>query len=390
MQFEPDFASVMHQLIHQSEKPTELKDALNLHTNYFMGIMQQNKHQNLRTFQFFLSKIDFLYEELQSTGIDSKYYKQLLDFLIENCFLLCVEFKGNIKEPEDDFAKIRFQNKRRLTSVDSYVRSSIFNGEEFKTELEQYVYAELSQHLLPNDPYSLLYNEYYMHTQEWVENTIQAMLEKLKQDAYAINTYPNLILVLVLLKQHGFSEDYIKQAMNYMIQNVEKQDVHEHRLDDHVPAQDGNVIRECKEYIEKVNKAIYTLQEEQWSQSMRDILEKKEDWASQLSSYIDSIKGSMPYESLIFDRVDADIWVQKILASDACNINSFRRFLNQIYPSNVIKRNVKKDMLVLKEIGEKVQQHEETDLIKKMQLSWLTEQIGEICKRNGGVCKNVK
>ena len=382
LQFEADFVTVMHQLIHCSHKDKELEEALHSKVNYFMSIMTSNEHQNLRTFQFFLSKIDCLYEQLPKMGMELQYQKQLLDFVIENCFLLCVEFKGNIKEPEDEFNKISFQNKRRMQSILRYVRASIFEAEKYREDLEKYVYAELAQRLPSDDPYCQLYNEYYIQNQQWVEDKLQRVLEGLEQNKYLLNLYPNMIYLLVTLQQYGFSEVYLDQASAYMIKNIERQDPNSHTLDMHVPTEDGNIIKECRKRVEKINSTISTVREMQWSQGMKDILQNQKDWSLRLMKYIEKICESMPFETLIISRVDTNSWMKLLLNSDAREIDYFRRFLNRIYPSNVIKRNVKKDMQVLKEISERLKQHSEQDLIKKMQISWLTEQIDEICQRN--------
>lgn len=54
-------------------------------------------HYNLRTFQFFLSKVCYLYTKFNTIEIDEEYRGRLLHFLIEDCFMWSVLFKGDRK-----------------------------------------------------------------------------------------------------------------------------------------------------------------------------------------------------------------------------------------------------------------------------------------------------
>lgn len=380
--FEADFSAVMHKLINNCENNHDLKEVLNDSVQYFVNVMKEDKHQNLRTFQFFLSKIEYLYTEFELLDVCLQYKSSVLKFLVENCFMLCVEFKGNVLEPEEHFLRICFQNKRRLKSVDSYVRYSIFTKTEFDLEICNYISIEIADKLPSDDPYSQLYNEYYIQTQDWVEQKLGQVLNKLQKNGYSLNLYQKMLLLLIRLRKYGFDEKYLNNAVELMIENIHKGDVPLNIIDDCIPSDDGEEIAKCREIISKLNKEIRASKEEYRQKEMQQIIESGEGWAKQLDSYLNGKRNDMPFDALIISKVDKDIWVKRILESSAADIHCFRECLQSIYPSNVVKRNIKEDMIVIEGIIEELKAHNEPDLIKKNQLEWLIKQLSEIHERH--------
>lgn len=193
--YEPDFSEIMHKLINRSNLDIELKKKLDENVKSFVDELKDKHHYNLRTFQFFLSKMDYIYSEFNRyKDIESKYWDRILDFLIENCFILCIAYKGNIQEPEDELGKIMYRRRLILHSVDNYVRNSVFAEDEFRKELKQYIDIEVKNKLDDDDPYSLLYNQYYIQPQSWVQEKINEILDKLELDMYQVSIYIKLYM----------------------------------------------------------------------------------------------------------------------------------------------------------------------------------------------------
>lgn len=378
--FEADLVSVIHKLIKQCKSDDNLKKHLNDNVKNFIDIMLENKHDNLRTFQFFLSKMEYLYTYFLSFKIDSRYKNAALDFIIQNCFMICVEHRGNIQGPEDEFLQICFQNKRRMPTILNYVKYSIFDSEPFLNDINAYINAELAIRLPNNDPYTLLYDQYYLQTQDWVEEKIKLILNKLRQNEYESNLYSNILIILTRLVKYGFSEEILLQAEEYMISNVKQ--VKSNILDDCIASDKPEEIRKCKEIIHRINSQIRLNRESSREQDIIKILNDNESWAEELNNYWNINRQHIPHEVEILSYADADFWSQKILDSNAGNIHQFRIFLNSLYPDNVIKANVDDDMLVVQYILNKLEAYEDSDKIKNMQLTWLKEQLSKIYQRH--------
>lgn len=380
LEYETDMVAIMHYLIHNSKNTEELKRNLNDSVQGFIGTMATYKHRNLRTFQFFLSKIKYLAEQFNEAGIDKKYAPVALNFMIGNCFMLCVEYKADVKEPEEHLAKICFQNKRRLKAVKDYVEHSSFDKTGFITEIAVYVEAELANRLPDDDPYSQLYNEYYIRTQSWVEEKIEQVLGKLKNNEYRFNLYAKMLMVFLHLKECGFSEEIVSKAETYMIENA-KQSEKERILDDFIPSENPEIIEKCRGIIQKINREVRAAKENSWQRAIQDILQKEESWGRELEVYWNNNRQNIPFDVQLLSSVDAEALAEKILHSDSENIYQFRLFLDGLYPHNVIKSNTNEDMKVVNTIIEKLGGYEEGDLIKKAQLSWLKEQLIQIRQR---------
>ncbi|GFI17698.1 hypothetical protein IMSAG249_01512 [Lachnospiraceae bacterium] len=380
LRYEADLVAIIHKLINKCKSDTNLKKHLDDNVKYFIDVMSENEHDNLRTFQFFLSKIEYLYTYFLSFEIDNRYKNAALDFIIQNCFMICVEHRGNVQGPEDQFLQICFQNKRRMTTILNYVKYSIFDSESFLNDVIGYINAELASRLPDNDPYTLLYDQYYLQTQDWVEEKIKLILEKLRQNEYDSNLYPNILIIFTRLVKYGFHEEILLYAEEYMVSNVKhgKNNI----LDDCIASDKPEEITKCKEIIHRINSQIRSSRESSRAQDILKILNDNESWAGELNNYWNINRQHIPHEIQILSYADTDFWLQKILDSSAENIHQFRIFLNSLYPDNVVKANVEDDILVIQSVLNKLEAYEDSDKIRNMQLTLLKGQLSQIHKRH--------
>lgn len=385
LRYEADLVPIIHKLINQCKTDTQLRDHLNNNVRYFINDMSENKHDNLRTFQFFLSKIEYLYFHFSSFEIDRRYRDAALDFIIQNCFMICVEYRGNIQGPDDQFLQICFQNKRRMPAIINYVKYSIFDPESFLNDITVYINAELATHLPDNDPYTLLYDQYYLQTQDWVEEKIKLILERLHQNEYKSNLYSNILIIFIRLVKYGFPEEILLHAEEYMISNVKQGN--SNILDDCIASDNAEEIKKCKAIIHRINCQIRSSRESLRTEDILKILSNNESWAKELINYWDTNRQQIPHEIQMLSYIDADFWLQKILNSNAENIHHFRMFINGLYPDNVIRGNADDDMLIIQSIINRLKSYTDSDKIKNMQLMWLKEQLSKIYQQHIGYMK---
>ena len=383
LEYETDMVAIMHRLIHNSKNTVELKRRLNDNVQGFIGTMVTYEHRNLRTFQFFLSKIKYLVEQFNEAEINKKYASAAMDFMIGNCFMLCVEYKADVKEPEERFAKICFQNERRLKSVKDYVEHSSFDKKGFETEIAVYIESELSNRLPSDDPYSQLYNLYYIRTQVWVEEKIEQVLKKLKNNEYRFNIYSNMLVLFLQLIEYGFPEEILLKAEQYMIENAKQSDK-ERILDEFISSENPKIIEKCRGIIQKINREVKAAKAYFWQKAIQDILQRDESWGKELETYWNNNKQYIPSDVQLLSCIDADAMATKILHSNAENILNFRMFLDGLYPQNVRRLYIDEDMKTINNIIEKLEGYEESDLIKKAQLSYLKEQLVQIKQHQQG------
>ena len=145
MHYQSNVREICKQLIANTSLDNTLAKELNEHIDIFYDYMNQYSHHNLRTFQFYISKISYLCQKLSELSIDDDYFDAVMSFLIQDCFIWAIEFKSDINK---------------------------------------YINEQLREKLSNNDPVNQLYNGYYYHSQEWCEEQIQIIKNKLSNDKY--------------------------------------------------------------------------------------------------------------------------------------------------------------------------------------------------------------
>ena len=387
--YQTDFSVIMHKLIAQSRLELALKQILDCKVKYFVEELNHMKHYNLRTFQFFLSKVEFIYKKyLMIDGIDNLYWERALDFMIENCFMICVEYKGNIQEPEDEFLKIAYKKQIIIQSINIYVRECVFDEIEFKKEVNQYIETELMSKLDDDDPYSLLYHQYYMRPQSWVQVKTEQVLDRLKNNRYPISSYRNILILFITLKKFGFDPAILEKAMDFMIENVKSRS-NQLQISMEFMITDEEVIAECKVLINRINNSLKGIKELTMQQNLEQILDEQEQWGESIKKYIHSAEFKNQDQTTFLNKLSPQIWCDKIKRSDPGNIHRFRECLKELYPDNVIWEYRKGDMTTIQYIIEQLKNNnEEDDLIRKMQIKWLIDQLSKIHKGYNSVTTN--
>lgn len=379
MHYEPDFSEVIHTLIHKWNGDIYLKELLESNTENFIAQMNQYHQHNFRTFQFFLSKIEYLYHKLSKLQIEKQYFNSVAAFVVQNCFMLCVEFKGNVKEPKEYYQKIYFQYRKFFESIQLYVQTSMFNEEKFKEEVYSYIQTELINKLPDDDPYSELYNNYYIKPQIWCEERITYILDKLERDEYQPQLYGNILILFVILKNAGFNADIVMRATGMMLENVKKSGVIGKISEDLITVQDKEVKDEVVKIIQSLNNSIEGNKQEYQRRSLEEMLQDKENWSKLILAYINSNSFSRYEASGFLSQVSGEQWMDAVLQSDPEQIMDFRTIIYKAYPEGIVQKNLFKDIPVMKQILEGLKQHEEkNDLIKKLQLSWLINDLEKI------------
>ena len=149
----------------------------------------------------------------------------MAEFIVRNCFMLSVEFKGKVQEPEERLQKIIFQQRTIIKSIQNYVRTSAFDNAVFQKEISSYIKTELANRLPEQDPYNELKKNYFVRSQKWCEEKIESILDKLQWNEYPVSIYGNIIILFVMLKEIGFPTNIIERAENDMLENIKKSSV---------------------------------------------------------------------------------------------------------------------------------------------------------------------
>lgn len=376
LHYEPDIEQIFVLLVEKTSISDNNKVRILNEMEDLKSVMNYYGHHNLRTFQFFLSKVSYLLERLKEIEVQKEYEERIKTCIIDECITSSVKYKANVKlaKWEQEISIARANPK--LKSIINYVEKGEFNIEEYKTDVNKYI-GELSQTVSHDDPYSLLYNQYYYQSQKWCEEKIEEMLQLLEADTYPRCVYTKMIIILVRLVSYGFDENYLLRAKEAMINNTQNNS-NLVRIDKDVFFLDDSEMKHrIQVIINEINQAISMNGNLERRKNINEIL-NGDNWVEELGTYIDSFENKFAPDMGIFRQADSDTWCQAFYKANSKEIDDFRRILIELHPRNVIRQGVEEDISVIKEIVDKLEPEREGDLIKRKSLEWLKNQFQEI------------
>lgn len=378
LRYSPDMPGICTTMVKQAPLTVEKRSVLLEQMGTIQSVVRLYNHHNLRTFQFFLSKITYLMEQIDNCPVPDKMQHTVLSEVANECFRATVKYKANVRPPKWEQEQNVMQGIK-FPSIRVYVEKGEFQSEIMNNEVADYV-KELENAITADDPFNLLSNEFYLHPQTWCQEKMALLLNRLRDNEYPRHMYLRIIVLLCRMKKYGFSQKYLDDAKKYMIKNVERVSDAEiietnflHLFDDEI-----ELGTQIKQIAEDINQAITESNGQKRQSSITGIL-KDEKWASELEEYLNP-RGEMYYtsEEPVFCQADCTLWMEAIKNSSLEEINIFRSLLGRIYPHNYRKESAKSDIPILRKISEMLESNAETDLIRKTVLGWLKEQLDEI------------
>lgn len=377
LHYQPDIKSIIKTIIMGSDADGFLKEILLESVDDFYLIMDMYNHYNLRTFQFFLSKVCYLCEKFNTIDIEGEYKKRLLYFLVDDCFRWSVQFKGDIPVPTDRWERATYEARKKSAAIKMYVEAGEFEEDVFKEDLKKYVESELRRKLPDDDPFSLLYHQYYYHTQKWCEEKLEEVKQRLQSGKYPLFIYTKLIVLIANLIEIGFSESYMADIKSLMIENITKMDTPVKLDNDVFFIEDKERKQKVKNIIDEINLVIIAQDKQMKQKTIGEIL-SSEKWIEELDKYTGSDNYKLSMDISVFAKADAKQWIRSITEASVEDIDLFRHWLGSHFPSNIIRESAKIDLPIIKEIIEGINSEDENDLIKRANLSWLKEQMRSI------------
>lgn len=348
--YEPDMRSIFEALIKKSAMSEDVKQILIDGLGTIKSTLDTYGHHNLRTFQFFLSKAKYLCEKAQNIEELKEEYKEgALVFIIYDCLIWAVMFKGNYQPPTDLFRKAEYESRKKSQSIELYVRTGEFEEDFFKREMLGYIEEELINKLQNDDPLFLLSNQYYFHKQEWCEEQIQYIMERLKENRYTISQYVTVLIALARLIELGFSADYLTNAKELMLSNIPNmQTVYKINLGayNHLHSSIREMIQPI---VVELNNAIIGQDEKLKYSSISGIL-MQENWVDLLEEYSGVKHSGFVPNKMVFSAAPAQLWLEAICGSMPDNLDLFRRWLGRQYPCDFVRSELIDDIRIIQEV----------------------------------------
>ena len=376
LKYEPDIDVSISEIIKSSNCDNFTKMRLEKNVKLFISTMENYNHKNLRTFQFFLSKVNYLLEKLTSVEIEDEYRDAVSSHVISETFVQSVEYKANYHPARDSHVRLSIEQDTKFQSIKLYIECGIYNQKDFQQDIWK-LQVELAAKIPEDDPYYLIYQQYYFHTQAWCEEQLEKVLQRLEKNKYPISFYEKIIVSIQRLNDLGFDIKYMDQAKKLRLTNIESMGEVTEIGSDLWYIHDLEDKEKVSTIINEINNAIKQHSEITSRETVSDIL-LHDDWVERLNHYVNPKKSLYIQDMLIFSKAEPKQWLNALHRASPKDIDAFRNILNDMYPSGVKRESYNEDAQNIKTILKGLDGLKEEDLIKKACLGWLKNQIKDI------------
>ena len=377
----PVLQDVFTKLIRSKEIDDRLQSLLLEKLSFYEDYMVKEEHPNLRTFQFYLSKVRELYNEISK--LDGVGQEPFLKYIIKYSFKVCVCYKNDTLEQtwegneEYGFKAIGktdiFGNELAFRFVDEFVTKSILEEEKIKRMLEVYEDEYIKKREEEVDVLRDLESGWYVSDDNTVAEKIKRIIEALNQDKYEIKEYPRIIGLFIELEYAGFSNKIVSDmliAMKNSVNNLKK------RVNigvEYSMLKEGEKRERCKEILADIQNEIDQQFQIHLSDTMESYLEKEDGWAESLHDYVRKNRMEISNTDGFLAQFEIFQLVEKISKSMSYDIHAFRGCILGLYVQTSMGDALKLEydkVVALKEEVEKIDQSH-FDNIKKMQIGYL-------------------
>lgn len=366
VKYAPNYIDTISDIINKQN--INNKDVLLKLLNTFDQRSKEFNRYNIRTFLFFLSKVDYLLAK-----IDYK-YKSVYPEIIEYCYCSCVYYKdygknytwnendsfGNVgydlnindtKENDDDklFHISDFYFKG-FKFVDDYITNGDLNKDNINNTIAEYI--KIQKNSKNDEDLNNLYN-WNLCSDKEVNRTIDNIIAKLESQTFNISLYPQIISSVSTLETEGVIKNKYEKMEKIMFKNVSNShgndDSLRMRISDYL---DPRAKEKANNTIIKINNLLL----ENSIKDERDIINKllkKDNWGKELYDYYcDKYVKHILYDFLIY--VDMDLLSSKIIEINSTNCGYLRYTIESTYRASNFAEIYYKDLEKLEIIRKKL------------------------------------
>lgn len=384
----PNLEKIMQTLIHDSSMNIDLKALLKSNIDFFVKYMDELDHLNLRTFQFFLSKIENLYDVI--SGIKNQAQTAFFNYILQYCFKICVNYKAGTLlyswERKQEYGNIRFSkldifgHSLAFRFVDDFVVDSVLDSKRVEKMMGIY---EAEFFLLKSEsemPFRKLESSWHILEDREVEKYLDETLDGLSKNEYKIGEYARIIPLMLRLEKIGFSSDYLQRAVSYMKANLKLLGKCVAIDDLYHPGEDKSINQRTKEILDELNRFIDESFKENVKDTIGEIIVGGDGWAGRLLDYVEKNKQDIHRSSGFLVQLNVNCLAAKVQESTAKDIYDFRSCLFRVYDNQFMHGVLDEEREDMEKLLQGIMGSNQGgyDRIKRMQLDWLTDTLKKI------------
>ncbi len=225
----PNLESTTKQFIEAHIKDTKLKEILLSKVQDFNKLAIEKEHINLRTYQFFISKVITLNKML---SIEKEIYDSVMEAILDYTFKVCIYYKKGVYntkwEKDLSYGFICMGDKRNMNDylmgfkfIDEYITSNILNKSNMESTIKDYYNDMVKNGKEANDPLNK-YADWWEFDDLTIRDGLEEILNNLKENKYSIRMYPKIIRYVLDLINCGFDSSYEEKFFSVMKSNALK------------------------------------------------------------------------------------------------------------------------------------------------------------------------
>ena len=386
IKYKPDLFQIQNELIDKHIKDPSLKEYLKKNLEESIGYALQNNHINLRTYQFFLSKLCRLNEYIKENYTDN--YKEIMDELVKYCYKVSVMYKsGKYQyqwEGEQLYGHISFKYAQYITGfrfVDDYLVYSKFDNNQINTTLDLYLDEKEKMKNNPDDPLRK-YECWWEIDEVDLREGIKEIKNKLESGGYGINDFPKLIKYFINLDEIGFEKEILQSVVRSMYKIIDEQSDYV-EIKDYIALESISDESIKEKYISIINPMKERLKEKRKSinnDNLKYCLENIDEWGERLYYYVTDDSNKQLNQKAFFRQVNLEKLKENIKESNCENLSFFRYTIYEMYKYFNGEEECKSDSDSIMELIEYVNEiisSNLNNLTKKKNLEMLLELLQE-------------
>lgn len=346
LKYEPNIPLIISEILKSSKYDPYIKDMLEKKKEAFSLEMQNRNHKNLRTFQFFLSKVSYLLEKLSDINTDPEYLDIIKEHIISETFYQAIKFKSNDQPSRTMHAQLKKEQEAKFQSIKQYIESGTYNQKIFEYNVLN-LQKELQARIPDDDPYYLIYQQYYLQPQDWCEDQLEKVLQRLDENKYPIVFYGKIITSIQRLIDLGFDDEYMNRTKQLMLANITKMNEVKLIDSDLWYIENQQTKEKVTEVITDINHAIKEHSELVSREDVDDIL-KSDDWINRLENYSNPNQNRYVQDMSVFSKAPPEQWLNLLHKASPRDIDDFRHWLGDLYPEGTTRKSYSEDAYTIK------------------------------------------
>ncbi len=342
IKYTPDIESTTKQLIELYVEDSKLKEILLSKVQDFNKLAIEKEHINLRTYQFFISKVITLNKML---SIKEEIYDSVIAAILDYTFNVCIYYKKGIPEfewekglsyglvcmgdnlnPNDYIFGFKF--------IDEYIIFNILDKSEMESVIENYYSYIVENAQYSNDPLNK-YTAWWELDEPTIKSGLEEIFNNLKENKYSINLYPKIVGYILNLTKCGFDSSYEERFFSVMKDNALRvtKEVYLDKSFFYINSED--LFNKYENILNEIQDSLSQNKQQSLTKELNTLLSDECDWANHFLTYFKlKEKNSSDYiyeVSHAMELLDIDRIICLIKSSNNYNLTRFRKALTLIY-----------------------------------------------------------